>query len=153
MVSILQTVIASLIGTTLMSLTMAAIQRSGWARADMIRALGSVVSKSYEGSLKPGILIHFTSGAFFAFPYVAVLSGLELPSVAAIIGLGALIGFVHGFVMSFILIAVVAEIHPLPQFQEAGFEVAAAHVLGHIAYGVGVASGAALLAIDFGFRF
>jgi hypothetical protein len=39
------------------------------------------------------------------------------------------------------------------QFQEAGFEVAAAHVFGHVGYGAAVAAVAALLSIDFGFRF
>ena len=61
-------------------------------------------------------MIHVASGVAFAFPYVIVLTGLNLP-IAGTIGLGALIGFVHGFVMSFLLIAAVAEKHPLEQFQ------------------------------------
>ena len=153
MVTILQTIVAGLAGTALMTLSMTVIHRAGWAKADMIRALGSLVTRSYDRSLVPGILIHFASGSIFAFPYALVLGGLELPSTAAIIGLGALIGFVHGFVMSFILVAAVSEEHPVEQFREAGFEVAAAHVLGHVVYGVGVAAAAAMLAIDFGFRF
>ena len=151
--NILETIVAGVAGTVLMTLLMTLIHRAAWARADMIRALGSLITKSYERSLVPGLLIHFASGAIFAFPYVIVLGGLNLPSFVATIGLGAVIGFVHGFVMSFILIAAVSEKHPVEQFHEAGFEVAAAHVLGHVAYGVGVASVAAAFAIDFGIRF
>lgn len=153
MVSILETVIAGVIGTGLMTFAMLFIHESGWARADMIRALGASVTKSYERSLTPGLLIHITSGVLFAFPYVFVIGGLDLVSIGAKVATGALIGFVHGFAMSFILIGVVAERHPLKQFQTAGFAVAAAHILGHVAYGIGVAATATLLGIDFGFRF
>ena len=153
MLSILGTIAAGLVGTALMTLSMTVVHHVQWARADMIRALGGLISGSYERALVPGLLVHFASGIFFAFPYAIVLSGLHLPSIAGTIALGALIGFVHGFVMSFLLIAAVAERHPLPQFQEAGFEVAAAHVLGHVVYGVGVAAVVATLDVDFGFRF
>jgi hypothetical protein len=37
--------------------------------------------------------------------------------------------------MSFILVIAVAEHHPLPEFREAGFTVAVAHVVGHVVYG------------------
>ena len=151
--SILETIIAGMAGTALMTLLMTFVHHAGWARADMIRALGSSVTGSYERSLVPGLMIHFASGVIFAFPYVLVLSGLDLPSAWGMIGVGVLIGFVHGFVMSFLLVAAVAEKHPLEQFQEAGFGVAVVHVLGHIGYGVGVATTATLLSIDFGFRF
>jgi uncharacterized membrane protein YagU involved in acid resistance len=151
--NILETVLAGLAGTLVMTLLMSLVHHQGWARADMIRALGSCVTGTYERSILPGLLIHFALGILFAFPYVVVLGGLHMPSAAGIIGLGALIGFVHGFVMSFILVAAVAEKHPVEQFQDAGFEVAAAHVFGHVAYGAAVATVAALLSIDFGFRF
>ena len=153
MVNIIETIIAGMVGTMFMTLVMTFVHERKWARADMIRALGSRVTGKYEGSLGPGLLIHFASGVVFAFPYVFVLGGLDLPSSAAMIVLGAVIGFVHGFVMSFILVAAVAEKHPIEQFQEAGFEVAAAHILGHVCYGVGVAIAATLLRIDVGFRF
>ncbi|MFQ5510680.1 MAG: hypothetical protein ACE5EO_02425 [Candidatus Krumholzibacteriia bacterium] len=153
MVGILETIIAGLGGTALMTLLMTIIHRSGWARADMIRALGSLITRSYSGSLPPGVLLHSAAGAILAFPYALVLGGLDVSSTAAMIGLGALIGFVHGFVMGFILVAAVSENHPVKQFQEAGFEVAAAHVLGHLAYGIGVGAIIGLMSIDLGFRF
>ena len=36
----------------------------------------------------------------------------------------------------FVLVAAVAESHPLPEFREAGFSVAVAHWFGHIIYGL-----------------
>ena len=74
-------------------------------------------------------------GVIFAFVYAAAMSLLEISSVAGCAGIGALMGLFHGFAMSFILIAVVSEKHPLPEFREAGFDVGIAHIAGHIAYG------------------
>ena len=52
--------------------------------------------------------------------------------------LGGGIGFVHGIVVALGLVIMVAENHPLPKFQKAGFKVAFYHFLAHIIYGVTV---------------
>jgi hypothetical protein len=150
--TVLQTILAGVFGTALMSLLMTVIQGSGRANADMIRALGSLITRSRERALGPGLLIHFTSGALFAFPYAIILSGLRVPSIFGLLGVGALLGFVHGFVMSFLLVAVVSEKHPLEMYREAGVSVAVAHIAGHVVYGLGVGLIVGLLGIDFGFR-
>ncbi|MDH3217246.1 MAG: hypothetical protein OEN01_13335 [Candidatus Krumholzibacteria bacterium] len=151
--TIFETILAGIVGTVGMTLLMTLIHRAGWANADMIRALGSCLTRSYDNALKPGLLMHFASGALFAFPYALVISGVALQSIAAAVGLGLLMGFVHGFVISFVMVAVVSDKHPVPRFQTAGFEVAAAHVVGHMAYGAGVGAMIGLLGISFGFRF
>jgi uncharacterized membrane protein YagU involved in acid resistance len=151
-VSILATILAGLTGTVMMTLSMASIHHAGWARANMVRALGSRVTGKWEGAIKVGLVLHLTAGILFAFPYVFVISGVGPISTAQTILMGAVLGFVHGFVMSFILVAAVAEKHPIEYFRTAGFEVAAAHVFGHIAYGVGVALITSLMSIDFGIR-
>lgn len=150
--NILSTVGAGIVGAAVMASVMSFVHERGWATADMIRAMGSAVTGSYERSFKPGLLIHLVSGVVFAFPYMLILAAFTLPSVWGRVGLGALLGFVHGFVMSFVLVAAVAERHPLERFQRAGFEVAAAHVLGHVAYGAAAGTISALLSIDFGLR-
>ena len=75
---VLQTIGAGVFGTALMSVLMTVIHRSGWANADMIRALGGCFTRDYERALAPGLLIHFVSGTLFAFPYAVILSGLGL---------------------------------------------------------------------------
>jgi hypothetical protein len=57
--------------------------------------------------------------------------------------MGAVVGLIHGIVVSFILLAVVRDLHPLDQFRKAGLEVALAHIAGHVGYGfcVGAAIG------------
>jgi hypothetical protein len=145
------TIFAGIVATGAMSLVMAMIHLTGWANADMIRALGSLVTRSYERSLMPGLFVHFTSGALFAFPYALILSGLGMSSTAALAGVGALMGFVHGFVMTFVLIAIMCEKHPLERFRKAGMEVAVAHLLGHVAYGAALGVMVGVMGIRFSF--
>jgi uncharacterized membrane protein YagU involved in acid resistance len=119
-----------------MSFVMWLITRSGLANADMIRAIGSLYTRSYENAFIPGIIIHYTAGIIIAFFYTAFLSIFSLGSVGSYIGIGAMVGVFHGLVVSFLLVVLVAEHHPLEQFQKAGSEVAVAHMVGHIIYGL-----------------
>ncbi|MCH7547947.1 MAG: hypothetical protein IH969_00150 [Candidatus Krumholzibacteriota bacterium] len=135
---ILHVLAAGLTGSVLMSLVMGLITRAHLANADMIRGLGSLVTKSLHNAFPVGLLLHLLSGTIFAFPYTYVLLSVGIDSAAAMIIIGAAIGLFHGAAMSFILLAVVAENHPLEEFREARVEVAAAHVVGHVAYGIGV---------------
>ncbi len=137
--------VAGLTGTVLMTATMWFIHRSGWANADMTRALGSLVTKRYEGSLGPGLLIHITAGILFAVPYVFIMRTVAPDSILATVAVGAAIGMFHGAGMSFILLALVAEAHPVEKFRGAGPEVAAAHIVGHVVYGIGVGLAASLM--------
>ncbi len=134
--SILVIILSGILGTSGMSLVMWLITRSGLTNADMIRAVGSIYTRSYKNALLPGIIMHFTAGIIFAFLYVVFLSLFSLGSVGAYIGMGAMTGVFHGLVVSYLLVVSVAEHHPLEQFQKAGSEVAAAHLFGHIIYGL-----------------
>ena len=136
MKSILVIILSGILGTSGMSLVMWLITRSGLANADMIRAVGSIYSRSCENALLPGIIMHFTAGIIFAFLYVIFLSIFSLGSVGAYIGMGAMTGVFHGLVVSFLIVVLVAEHHPIEQFQKAGSEVAVAHLVGHIIYGL-----------------
>ncbi len=129
---------AGFTGTALMTAVMWFIHRSGWANADMTRALGSLVTRRYENSLFPGLALHFAAGCFFAVGYLLVFRSLDLHSMKASIAVGLALGAFHGAAMSFILMALVAETHPVERFRAAGVEVAAAHIVGHLAYGIGV---------------
>jgi uncharacterized membrane protein YagU involved in acid resistance len=129
---------AGFVGTAMMTGVMWFIHRSGWANADMTRALGSLVTRRYENSLLPGIALHFTVGCIFAIGYLLIFRSLDLNSIRASIAIGTALGAFHGAAMSFILMALVAETHPVERFRQAGIEVAAAHVVGHLAYGMGV---------------
>ena len=134
--ALLLTIVAGIVGTTGMSLAMWIITRSGIANASMIRAIGSLFTKSYKNSFEPGLVIHLISGILFAFLYVILISIFAPTSIAAAIGAGTMIGVFHGVAFGFLLVITVAEHHPLEQFRKAGFEVAIAHFVGHVIYGL-----------------
>jgi hypothetical protein len=135
---VLQVLAAGVVGAILMSIVMGLIHRSELANADMIRALGSLLTRSLHNAFPIGLLIHLAAGALFAIPYTYILRASGIEAAFPLIVVGAAIGLFHGAAMSFVLLAVVAERHPLDEFRKAGFEVAAAHVAGHLAYGLGV---------------
>ena len=136
MANVILTILAGLIGTGGMTLVMWLISKSGMANADMVRAIGSLFSRSLDESLAPGLIIHFIIGGLIAFIYVILISLFHPTSVAATIGTGAMIGVFHGVAFSFLLVVAVAEHHPLEHFRNAGLEVALAHLVGHVVYGL-----------------
>jgi len=48
------------------------------------------------------------------------------------------LGTWNWLIFGFILMALVAETHPVERFRTAGVDVGAAHIAGHVAYGIGV---------------
>jgi hypothetical protein len=111
----------------------------------MTRAVGSLVTRRYENSLAPGLAANFVMGCIFALGYLLVMRSVAPHSMAAAVAVGAALGTLHGCAMAFILMALVAETHPVERFRTAGPDVAAAHVVGHVAYGVGVGIVAGIL--------
>jgi hypothetical protein len=63
------------------------------------------------------------AGILFAIPYVFIMRTVDLGSPFATVAVGAAVGLFHG----------------------AGPEVAAAHIVGHVAYGIGVGLVAGLM--------
>jgi hypothetical protein len=134
-VRIFDIVVAGLVATSAMVVFMQAIHRRGWANADMIRAIGSILTRSEKEAWKPGVVIHYTIGVFFAFAYSVLLAISPASSFLGVLVLSTFIGMVHGVVVGLMLTILVAEHHPLERFQHAGAGVVIAHKLGHVVYG------------------
>jgi len=60
-------ILGGLLGTGGMTLTLYIFNSFGFANGDMVRAVGSLITKSYKNSLIPGLIIHFRSVDFFQF--------------------------------------------------------------------------------------
>ncbi|MEZ4547641.1 MAG: hypothetical protein R3B51_07950 [Thermodesulfobacteriota bacterium] len=112
MSTFLITVLAGLIATSGMSILMWAITRSGVADADMIRAIGTIFTRSEKSTFTVGLVTHYIVGVIIAFAYVALISVIGYSSVAGAIGLGFLISVAHGVAFGFVLVIAVAEHHP-----------------------------------------
>ena len=129
------TIIAGLIGAAAMDLVMHAITRFGFAHAPMTTALGSMFTKSLETARVVGWFIHGVSGVLFSMVYTLLFMafGLEAALACLVAGLGT--GFLHGLVVSIMLVMVVSEHHPIEEFRNASLEVGLAHLAGHLGYG------------------
>lgn len=126
---------AAIVGTSTMLAVMSVLHRLKLANADMVRAIGSLYTRSYEGSLLPGLIIQYSFGLIFGYVYAGLigLSPVITPTSTVILALFA--GLVHGIVVGLALEVMVAVYHPVEQFRKAGFAVVIAHIVGHIAYG------------------
>ena len=124
------------IATGLMSMLLSFITRSKLANADMIRAIGSLYTGSYENALVPGLVIQFASGVFFAFAYFMVMNFFFTPTLLSGILGGLFIGLAHGLIVGFALVITVAEHHPVERFRKAGLTVASSHIAGHVVFGL-----------------
>ncbi len=136
---------SGIIGTAGMEIFLQRITKSGVANADMSRAIGSIFTKTIESAYGFGIVIQTLSGIIFAFFYTLAIVYFNIHGYLGNALAGLLIGFIHGAVVGFILVSAVAEHHPLPEFREAGFNVAVAHWAGHLVYGFLVGSVIGLL--------
>jgi hypothetical protein len=136
--SIFIIMLAGAMSTVAMTLFMLLVHSLGFANADMVRAIGSMITRKYEGSFFPGLAVHVTAGAFFALFYAFVAGVAPVPyhtAISLIITTTA-VGTFHGLAMGVMLSVQVAEYHPVEQFREAGLDVVLSHVAGHIVYGV-----------------
>ena len=147
----LLTLATGLVATFLMTLVLYSIHWRGFANADMLRALGSILTRSEQTALIPGTVLHFLFGIVFAFIYVGFWSSLPISALWTYLALGAIFGLGHGLVVSFALVVLVAEHHPLERFQRVGMGVAVAHLIGHVVYGLVVGALTAGLQLKFPF--
>jgi hypothetical protein len=131
-------VIAGLVGAAAMEGVMFLITRAQWAKANMVTALGGLVSRRRENAFRVGALVHALAAVGFAllYNYAMRAFGLAAFPVAFFVGIG--FGFLHGFLVSLTLVWVVSDTHPFEEYREAGFAVGVAHLAGHVAYGAGV---------------
>ncbi len=126
---------AGLLGGAMMEGTLWLIGAGGWAKADMIVALGGLLTKSRVNARRVGVLVHAVAAMVFALAYAAVMVRLGYTQMPEAMLLGAGIGFAHGLIVSLGLVWVVAERHPLEEFNEAGLAIGLSHLVGHVAYG------------------
>lgn len=140
---LLTALFAGLLGGAAMELAMWLVARAGMARGDMILALGSLMTKSRAGAYRVGWLVHVLAAFGFALVYTFVMMVLGMSDLPASLTLGLAAGVLHGIFVSLMLVWVVADHHPLEEFQEADLVVGLSHVAGHAVYGavVGLAVG------------
>ena len=139
--------IAGILGGTAMEGALWLVGSAGWARADMIVALGSMITRSRTNAWKAGAIIHSIAAFAFAILYTLLIIRLGYTQLPYSLAVGAGLGFWHGLIVSLGLVWVLAERHPLEEFTDAGLAIGLSHILGHVAYGavVGLVIGIAAI--------
>ncbi len=144
---LLTALIAGVLGLIAMEVVFWLTGRLGWAKVDMILALGSLITKSRDNGFRVGFIIHVGSAVIFALLYTLGLMAIgytRLPN-SMMVGLG--VGVLHGLMVSLMLVWVIADQHPLEEFKEADLAIGLSHVAAHAAFGamVGLVVGVAKL--------
>lgn len=135
-VFLITALVAGVLGGIAMEAVMWLITRAGWARGNMIVAVGSLVSRSRENAWRVGVIVHTIAAILFATAYVLLMIGVGLTTLPATLGVGLGVGFVHGLLVSLTLVWVVSEQHPLAEFRGADFAIGLSHLAGHVAFGL-----------------
>ena len=133
-------VLSGLISSTAMVVFLELVHGFRFAKADMIRAIGSLMTHDRSTAFAPGLFIHYASGVLFAFLYagIGVLafgSGIIVPDFFIVLSVMTLVGLFHGMVVTMSLVIAVAEYHPLEEYRNAGIGVAVSHLFAHVIYG------------------
>lgn len=144
---LLTALLAGILAGFAMEAVLWVIGAAGWAKADMIVALGGLLTKRRENAWRVGAFVHVVAAVVFAMLYTLLMLKLEMTSMPQSMLLGGGVGFIHGLIVSLGLVWVVAERHPLEEFNEAGLAIGLSHLVGHVVYGgvVGIVVGFAPL--------
>ncbi len=127
--------ICGLIGSFAMNLFMRTVSHAYSQRVDMVIALGSFFTGTVDNAATLGTLIHSIAGIVFGILYfllMNVMNSLSFPS-AVFLGLG--FGFFHGLIMSYCLMFIASERHPIEAYRKATLEQGLLHLVGHVIFG------------------
>lgn len=130
--------IIGIIATGAMSSFLWIITGLGIMNVDMIRAIGSIYTRSEDKAILPGMMMHFTAGIIFSYFYFFMFKifpmSIEVPIMYVV--LSFIVSMMHGLIVSLLLVVLVASHHPVEKYQKAGFGVAVYHFLAHLVYGL-----------------
>lgn len=128
--------ICGLIGSFAMNLFMRTVSHAYSKRVDMVIALGSFFTGTVERAAILGTLIHSIAGIVFGVLYFLLMNAMHSLSFPSAVFLGLGFGFFHGLVMSYCLMFIASERHPIEAYRKATLEEGLLHLVGHVIFGV-----------------
>jgi hypothetical protein len=124
-----------IIGSLVMSILMWLITNSGLANCNMIGAIGSMLTEDRNKENIYGAAIYLAGGISFSIIYNLLLSEIFVKSPYFMISASVFIGFVHGLVVSYAIIAVFSFRHTNRRFQNVSIGIGIAHLVAHMFFG------------------
>ncbi len=125
--------LAGLLGTLAMAAFTLLPAYLGLPRVDIVRAVGSFITKDRDTAFGPGLVLFFIAGVIFAYGYYAIFAFIRGIPMNALSGLFA--GLVHGALVMLYTVIAVLEHHPDPRYQRRGPMTGLMQLLGHGIYG------------------
>jgi len=141
-------IFAGIVATTVMTLIVESAYYLGIAKINLLRALGSLITRSENKSLVVGFAVHYSVGIFFALFYATLLTYAPTTSVATSIAIATFAGFLHGLVVGILFTILIAEHHPLLQFRSTGFGDVFVHIVAHASFGFSVGATLTLMSVS-----
>ena len=140
---VLTGVVAGLIGAVIMNLFLRWVSASFDEPVNMVKALGSFITRSLENAVLVGTVFHLTFGAIFGTLYSALLHSMQANGLPVALFTGFGFGFVHGLFNSYLMMFVMGESHPIEKYRRSTFSIGVLYLIAHVIYGgvVGVLIG------------
>ena len=130
--------IAGILATIAYSIVMLLPRVLGIARVDVVRAVGSFVTKNRETAFVPGLVIYFILGVVFAYifyGFCAYIRGIPMNWLS-----GLFYGVVLGSVSMLYVVIGVLEHHPDKSYQRRGPMTGLMQIIGMGVFGLVVGS-------------
>jgi hypothetical protein len=133
----LSPLIGGVLGTIIMTLALLLPKWLGFGRVDVIRAVGSLITRRAHGTFVSGLAVHLCSGIIFAYIYQFILSLSFIPLNALT---GLMMGTLHGAIIMLLVSITIMEHHPIAHYHTRGPATGVAQLLAHMIYGLVVGS-------------
>ena len=124
-----------LVGVLLMFSVMWLITNSGLANCNMVGAIGSMLTPDRKRENLYGLAIYVAGGLFFTFVYNFMFEATNIESTNFTLVLSLFLGFIHGLIVSYAIIAVFSLGHRDDRFREVSIGIALAHLVAHVIFG------------------
>ena len=108
-------ILAGLVGALAMLVVIYGGKAMGMTEMDLLKTLGTMVAPKSTGNsaYMIGLMMHLMMGAVFGIVHAAVLTGFDPSSNGAAVGLGVVIGAVHGMIVTAMMPPMLTMAHPL----------------------------------------
>jgi len=132
---LLSSVLAGLLGAAVMDFFLLLASKDTKPKVDMTEALGSLLTGRLEGATALGRAIHLLSGVAFGVIYGLIMLSAQATALPYSLFLGLGLGLFQGIFVSYCLMFVVAERHPIKKYRDATLQTGALHLIGHLVFG------------------
>lgn len=124
--------IAGLAGTAVMTAFLLLPRWLKLGEVDVIRAVGSLITRRTDNAWLPGLIVHIASGIIWAYLYLFLLRLLTLPP--GIVGF-TFAGAIHGVIVMLLVSIVIMEHHPIARYHARGPMTGFMQLVAHVLYG------------------